>query len=59
MDKEALIKYLRHIGDSYVEEEPDLDCSPECRGREFCPKYNDCGICRFEYMKKQGWLNIV
>ena len=30
----------------------------ECGGLEFCPKGKRCGTCRFEYMKKRGWLNV-
>lgn len=55
-EKDDVIKYLRHIGDDFSEEEPDLDTTPECGGGEFCPKHKNCGICRFEYMKKKGWL---
>lgn len=49
MDKEKSIRrFLRNIDDD--------DHNPECNRRQFCPKHKDCGICRFEYMKKRGWL---
>ena len=57
MDKNELIKYLRHIGDDFVEGDMDYDTSPECEGEESCPDHKNCGICRFEYMKKKGWLS--
>lgn len=57
--KEDVIKYLRHVGDDYAEEDEGINTSPECEGQgeeEFCPDHDDCGICRFEYMKRRGWL---
>lgn len=60
--EEEITKYLRHIGDDYAEDDETQDCSPECEGQGeeegFCPGHKDCGICRFEYMKKKGWLNL-
>ncbi len=55
--KDEVIKYLRHIGDDFAEEDESIDTSPECKGQESCPDHNDCGICRFEYMKRKGWLS--
>jgi len=48
-DKVDLIEFLKNIDDD--------DFNPECKNREFCPKHNNCGICRFEYMKEKNWLN--
>lgn len=60
--KNEVIKYLRHIGDDYAEDDPDQNTCPECEGQneedpEGCPKHLDCGICRFEHMKRKGWLS--
>lgn len=58
--KDEVIKYLRHVGDDYAPEDPKQDTSPECEGQGkkdgFCPDHKNCGICRFEYMKRHGWL---
>ena len=52
--------FLRHIGDDVVP--AGVEVSPECMEQVdkegFCPYHGDCGICRFEYMKKKGWLNL-
>jgi len=54
-----IINFLRYIGDDWCEDE-SVELSPECKGQKdkagYCPKHNDCGICRFEYMKERGWL---
>ena len=50
-DKKQITKFLGNIGKDDVE-----DASIECNGREFCPRHKNCGICRFEYMQKKGWL---
>ena len=63
--KDEVIKYLRHVGDDYALEDPEQDTSPECEGQGkededgygHCPDHKNCGICRFEYMKKHGWLS--
>ncbi len=55
--REETIKYLRHIGNDFAEEDENIGTSPECRNEVFCPKHNNCGVCRFEYMEKKGWLN--
>ena len=56
--REEVIKYLRHIGDDVV---PDnVVAWAECEGQgaeDSCPDHKDCGICRFEYMKRHGWLS--
>lgn len=57
--KEEVIQFLRHIGDDVV---PDgVVAWPECEGqgddKDSCADHEDCGLCRFEYMKKQGWLS--
>ena len=53
---ESIIRYLRNVGKDCAEEDELLDTSPECDG-DCCPSHEDCGLCRFEYMKKQGWLS--
>ncbi len=57
--KEEIIKYLRYIGDDFVEEDESIDTSPECEGQGegFCPDPPDCGKCRFDFMKRKGWLS--
>ncbi len=57
--KKEVIEFLCHIGDDVV---PDgVVAWPECEGqgeREgSCANHEDCGICRFEYMKRKGWLS--
>ena len=55
--KDDIIKFLKHIGDDFAPEDESLDPSPECVDEEHCPEHRDCGICRYEYMKRQGWLS--
>jgi len=58
--KEEVKRFLRNIGNDIND-----DGSPpwvECEGQnkedpEGCPEHQDCGICRFEYMEKKGWLS--
>lgn len=61
-DKEELIRFLGHIGDDFCEDEK-VTIWAECEaGRHMsvdddsCPDHQDCGICRYEYMKAKGWL---
>ncbi len=59
-----IIKYLRHVGDDFAPEDETQVTSPECEGQGevdedgygLCPNPKDCGICRYEYMKRKGWL---
>lgn len=58
--EEEITQFLRHVGDDVV---PDnvvawIECVRQ-GGEESCPKHEDCGICRFEYMKRKGWLNLT
>lgn len=59
--REEIIKYLRHVGDDFDPKDKSVDTSPECEGQgkdeDSCPDHKDCGICRYEYMKKKGWLS--
>lgn len=59
--KDKIIKYLRHIGHDFAEEDEEQDTSPECEGQGeeegFCPRHHNCGICRYNYMKNKGYLN--
>ncbi|MBA7602876.1 hypothetical protein ES703_09972 [subsurface metagenome] len=58
--RDKIIKYLRHVGDDFAPEDKSQDTSPECKGQGedgLCPDHQDCGICRFEYMKREGWLS--
>jgi len=63
--KNKVIKYLRHVGDDFAPEDESQITSPECEGQGemdedgygHCPDHSNCGICRFEYMKRQGWLS--
>lgn len=59
--KAEVIKYLRHVGDDFAPEDESQVTSPECEGQGeeegSCPKHKNCGICRYEYMKKKGWLS--
>ena len=59
--KEEIIRYLRHVGDDLAKEDENIDTSPECTEPSdedgCCPSHMDCGVCRFEYMKKKGWLS--
>lgn len=57
--KDEAIKFLRYIGEAVT---PDgVTASPECEGQgadeDSCPDHKNCGICRFEYMKRHGWLS--
>lgn len=58
-DKEELIKFLRHIGEDAVPDDAIawVECTSQGKDDESCAEHGDCGICRFEYMKKKGWLN--
>ena len=57
--KEKLIEFLRHVGDDSVSN--GVVVWPECEGQgndwNSCANHQDCGICRFEYMKRHGWLS--
>lgn len=57
--REEVIKFLRHIGNDVVPD--DVVAWVECEGQgadeDSCAEHEDCGICRFEYMKKKGWLS--
>lgn len=57
--KDEIIKFLRHIGDDVVPN--GVTAWPECEKQgedeDSCPDHEDCGICRFKYMKKHGWLS--
>jgi len=56
--REEVIKYLRYVGDDFASEDESQDTSPECKGQDgFCPDHKNCGICRFEYMRQNGWLS--
>ena len=60
-----IIKYLRNVGTDFDGDGETVDTSPECEGQGekdedsfgYCPDHENCGICRFEYMNKKGWLN--
>ena len=61
--KDKLMEFLRHVGNDAV---PDgVTAWPECgvdeeldeEGHSHCPDHKDCGLCRFKYMKKHGWLS--
>lgn len=59
--EEEITQFLRHVGDDVV---PDnVVAWPECEGQgvdeDSCASHEDCGICRFEYMKRKGWLNLT
>lgn len=62
-NKEETIKYLRHVGDDFAPEDESQVTSPECEGQGedegSCATHGDCGICRFEYMKRKGWLSLT
>ncbi len=59
--KEEIVKYLRHVGKDYAEEDESIDTSPECEEPSdkdgCCPNHKNCGTCRYEYMKRKGWLS--
>ncbi len=52
MKEEDIIRFLRQIGEAH-----EGDISLECGRRGYCPTHNDCGVCRYKYMKKKGWLS--
>ena len=66
MNKDELISFLGHIGDDFCADK-SVVCWPECEGQSetdedgwrSCPEHQDCGICRYEYMKTKGWLAEV
>lgn len=45
--KAEIITFIRGIGIRG----PWAECKPGP-----CPSHGDCGICRYGYMKKEGWL---
>ena len=58
-----LLSFLKHIGDDICDDE-SVAIWPECSADnehksdpDCCPAHEDCGICRYQYMKRQGWLN--
>lgn len=55
-----IIRYLRHIGDDFDPDDKEYVTTPECEGQgvdeDSCADHGDCGICRFEYMLRKGWL---
>ena len=53
--KDNIIEFLKHIGDDFVPE--GVIAHAECMEGETCPEHEDCGICRYEYMKGKGWLS--
>ena len=61
-DKEEIIQFLRNI--TYDIVPAGITAWSECKNNEVldkdgdghCPKHGDCGICRFEHMKRKGWL---
>lgn len=59
--KDEIIRFLRNISFDFVENDPKAEVWPECEGQgkdnESCPKHEDCGICRYEYMKRKDWLS--
>ena len=58
--EEEIIQFLRYVGFDYVEEDESIDTWPECEDQAddgCCPPDANCGRCRFEYMKKKGWLS--
>lgn len=63
-EKDRVIKWLHFIGDDFDPADENYVTSPECEGQgkldedgyEHCPSHGNCGICRFNYMEKQGWL---
>lgn len=59
--EEEILQFLRHVGDDVVPN--DVVPWPECEGQgtdeDSCADHGDCGICRFEYMKRKGWLSLT
>ena len=50
LTKKRIKRFLRNIC--------NIEGSVVCVSREFCSKRQDCGVCRFEYMEKKGWLRV-
>lgn len=59
--KEEVIRFLRNVGFDYNDKDEDYNFWAECEGQgdeeDSCANHQDCGICRFEYMKRHGWLS--
>ena len=59
--KKEVIQFLRNVGNDFNDKDPTYNNFwAECEGQgdsETCAKHQDCGICRFEYMKRKGWLS--
>ena len=55
--EEEIKQFLRNICNDFNDDSPAY---PECEGQgkddESCAEHEDCGICRYEYMKRKGWL---
>lgn len=59
--EEEITQFLRHVGEDAV---PDgvvawIECEGQGPDEDSCAKHGDCGICRFEYMKRKGWLDLT
>lgn len=59
--KSELVRFLRNVGFDCNDKDKDYDFWTECKGQgsddESCAEHGDCGTCRFEYMKRKGWLS--
>lgn len=49
----ALVEYLRTLGN---DDTGFPECSDQQDSNGCCPDHEDCGVCRYEYMKKEGWI---
>lgn len=62
--KNDLIKFLKHIGEDFCDDDKSVEIWPECSADkenkdedDSCPDHSNCGICRYKYMKQKGWLS--
>lgn len=64
--KEEIINFLQHVGFDCCDRHEDCEvklweeCDADNENKddpECCPEHGNCGVCRFEYMKKKGWLS--
>ena len=56
--KEDITKFLRNITFD-VSDDETVEIWAECTVNkgDTCPKHRKCGLCRYEYMKRKGWLS--
>ncbi len=60
-NKDNIIEFLKHVGNDCGDDNYKnywIECSMS-KFKDTCPKHQNCGICRYEYMKSMGWLGEI